>query len=107
MVAVTGFCYRLRPRTLGSEALVSNSRMTVREIARLAGVSVATVSRVSNGTGQVSPEMRRRVLDAIEAHGYQPHHLGQALAAGKHGAVGLVFPGLAGPYFGGLIQGFE
>jgi LacI family transcriptional regulator len=81
--------------------------MTVREIARLAGVSVATVSRVSNGTGQVSPQMRRRVLDAIEAHGYRPHHLGQALAAGKHGAVGLVFPGLAGPYFGGLIQGFE
>lgn len=81
--------------------------MTVREIARLAGVSVATVSRVSNGTGQVSPQMRRRVLDAIKTHGYRPDHLGQALAAGKHGAVGLVFPGLAGPYFGGLIQGFE
>ena len=86
---------------------MSNRRITVREIARLAGVSVATVSRVSNGTGQVSPQMRQRVLDAIEAHGYRPDHLGQALAAGKHGAVGLVFPGLAGPYFGELIQGFE
>lgn len=86
---------------------MSNGRITVREIARLAGVSVATVSRVSNGTGQVSPQMRQRVLDAIAAYGYRPDHLGQALAAGRHGAVGLVFPGLAGPYFGELIQGFE
>ncbi|RZU76292.1 LacI family transcriptional regulator [Micromonospora kangleipakensis] len=86
---------------------MGNSRLTVREIARLAGVSVATVSRVSNGTGQVSEEMRRRVLEAIEKHGYRPDHLGRALAAGRHGALGLVFPGLSGPYFTELIQGFE
>ncbi|GAB3933195.1 hypothetical protein GCM10027614_03670 [Micromonospora vulcania] len=86
---------------------MGNSRITVREIARLAGVSVATVSRVSNGTGQVSPELRQRVLDAIELHGYQPDHLGRALAARRHGALGLVFPGLSGPYFSELIQGFE
>lgn len=85
----------------------NRSRPTVREIARIAGVSVATVSRVSNGTGQVSDDMRRRVLDAIERHGYRPDHRGRALAARRHGAVGLVFPGLAGPYFGELIQGFE
>ncbi|MEU4482528.1 LacI family DNA-binding transcriptional regulator [Micromonospora sp. NPDC023966] len=86
---------------------MGNSRMNVREIAKLAGVSVATVSRVSNGTGQVSEEMRRRVLEAIEKHGYRPDHLGRALAAGRHGALGLVFPGLSGPYFTDLIQGFE
>ncbi|MGS2616611.1 LacI family DNA-binding transcriptional regulator [Micromonospora sp. LZ34] len=86
---------------------MGNSRVTVREIARLAGVSVATVSRVSNGTGQVSEEMRRRVLEAIEKHGYRPDHLGRALAARRHGALGLVFPGLSGPYFTELIQGFE
>ncbi|MEH0823798.1 MULTISPECIES: LacI family DNA-binding transcriptional regulator [unclassified Micromonospora] len=86
---------------------MGNSRVTVREIARLAGVSVATVSRVSNGTGQVSEEMRRRVLEAIEEHGYRPDHLGRALAARRHGALGLVFPGLSGPYFTELIQGFE
>jgi len=83
------------------------SRMTVREIARLAGVSVATVSRVYNGVGQVAPGTRQKVLDAIEATGYRPDPLGQALAAGRYGAVGLVFPGLSGPYFAELIQGFE
>lgn len=81
--------------------------MTVREMARLAGVSVATVSRVFNGTGQVSEETRQRVLESIKAHGYQPDHRGRALAARRHNAIGLVFPGLAGPYFGELIQGFE
>ncbi|MER7442613.1 LacI family DNA-binding transcriptional regulator [Micromonospora avicenniae] len=86
---------------------MGNSRVTVREIARLAGVSVATVSRVSNGTGQVSEEMRRRVLEAIDKYGYRPDHLGRALAARRHGALGLVFPGLSGPYFSELIQGFE
>ncbi|MEU4639478.1 LacI family DNA-binding transcriptional regulator [Micromonospora sp. NPDC023814] len=86
---------------------MGNNRVTVREIARLAGVSVATVSRVWNGTGQVSEEMRRRVLEAIEEHGYRPDHLGRALAARRHGALGLVFPGLSGPYFTELIQGFE
>ncbi|SIM79790.1 LacI family DNA-binding transcriptional regulator [Micromonospora cremea] len=86
---------------------MGNSRITVREIARLAGVSVATVSRVSNGTGQVSADLRQRVLDAIELHGYRPDHLGRALAARRHGALGLVFPGLSGPYFSELIQGFE
>ncbi|HEX2773188.1 MAG TPA: LacI family DNA-binding transcriptional regulator [Micromonosporaceae bacterium] len=93
--------------TVTIEGAMGNSRLTVREIAQLAGVSVATVSRVSNGTGQVSPEMRERVLAAIEAYGYRPSRLGQALARSRHGAVGLVFPGLAGPYFSEVIQGFE
>ncbi len=85
----------------------TSSRMTVREMARLAGVSVATVSRVCNGTGQVSEELRCRVLASIRAYGYRPDHRGQALAARRHNAIGLVFPGLGGPYFGELIQGFE
>jgi LacI family transcriptional regulator len=84
-----------------------SGRKTVREIAEIAGVSIATVSRVSRGIGQVSPEMRQRVLETIEAHGYRPSHLGRALAERRHGALGLVFPGLSGPYYAELIQGFE
>ena len=84
-----------------------NERKTVREIAEIAGVSIATVSRVSRGIGQVSPETRRRVLETIEAHGYRASHLSRALAERRHGALGLVFPGLSGPYYAELIQGFE
>lgn len=86
---------------------MSNSRITVREIAEIAGVSIATVSRVYRGVGQVSPELRAKVLAAIEEHGYRPNHMGRALAERKHGSLAIVFPGLAGPYFSELIQGFE
>jgi LacI family transcriptional regulator len=86
---------------------MSNKRLTVRQIAELANVSIATVSRVSRGIGQVSPETRERVLRVIEEHGYRPNQLGRALAEQKHGSVAIVFPGLAGPYFSEVIQGFE
>jgi LacI family transcriptional regulator len=86
---------------------MATTRKTVREIAELAGVSIATVSRVSRGIGQVSPKTRERVLETITTHGYRASHLGRALAEQRHGALGLVFPGLSGPYFAELIQGFE
>ncbi len=86
---------------------MSNGRVTVRQVAALAGVSPATVSRVSRGSTQVDPELRERVLRVIEEQGYRPSHFGRALAERRHGALGLVFPGLSGPYFSELIQGFE
>jgi len=86
---------------------MGSRRPTVLEIAEIAQVSIATVSRVSRGTGQVRPELRQRVLQVIEEYGYRPSQLGRALAERKHGSVAIVFPGLAGPYFSELIQGFE
>lgn len=81
--------------------------MNVRQIAKIAGVSTATVSRVYRGVGSVSPQMRERVQAAIEQYGYRPSHFGEALARRRHGALGIVFPGLSGPYFAELIDGFE
>ncbi len=86
---------------------MGNSRVNVRRVAEIAGVSPATVSRVTRGTVPVSAELRDRVLRVIEEHGYKPSHFGRALAERRHGALGLVFPGLSGPYFSELIQGFE
>ncbi|GAA3829665.1 LacI family DNA-binding transcriptional regulator [Streptomyces chiangmaiensis] len=86
---------------------MSNRRVSLRWVAEQAGVSPATVSRVSRGSAQVSPELRDRVLRVIEESGYRPNHLGRALAEVRHGALGLVFPGLSGPYFTELLQGFE
>lgn len=86
---------------------MSNGRITVRRVAELAGVSPATVSRVSRGSTQVDPELRKRVLRVIEEQGYRPSHFGRALAERRHGALALVFPGLSGPYFSEMIQGFE
>jgi LacI family transcriptional regulator len=81
--------------------------MSVREIAKLAGVSTATVSRVYRGVGSVSAATKAKVQAAIEQYGYRPSHLGEALANRRHGALAVVFPGLSGPYFAELINGVE
>ena len=80
---------------------------TVHEVASHAGVSIATVSRVARGIGQVAPETRRRVEAAIAELVYRPSHFGRALAARRHAALGIVFPGLSGPYYSEVIHGFE
>lgn len=86
---------------------MNDAGMNVREIARLAGVSIATVSRVYRGIGSVSPQTRAKVQAAIDEYGYRPSHLGEALANRRHRALAVVFPGLSGPYFAELLNGVE
>ena len=80
---------------------------TLHEVADRAGVSIATVSRVARGFGQVSPATRGKVLEVIEELNYRPSHFGRALVKRRHGALGLVFPGIRGPYYSEVIHGFE
>ncbi len=84
-----------------------NREATIQQVAERAGVSIATVSRVANGTGQVSATTRERVASAIEELGFRPSHFGRALVSRTHGAVGVVLPGLSGPYHSEVIAGFE
>jgi len=65
---------------------------TISEVARHAGVGVATVSRVLNGSPSVRDETRRRVLDAIAALGYAPNPAARALSTGRTLSVGVVAP---------------
>jgi LacI family transcriptional regulator len=89
---------------LGREQVHS---VTIRDVARLAGVSVATVSRVHRGSAPVAELTRERVTAAIAQLGYTPSHLGRSLAERRHAALGIVFPDLSGPYFAEVIRGFE
>lgn len=82
-------------------------RPTVRDIAREAGVSVATVSRVTSDDPHVIAATRLRVQAAIDRLGYRPSSLGRALSYRRAGTLGIVLPGLAGPYFAQLIEGAE
>jgi LacI family transcriptional regulator len=87
--------------------MASASKPTVRDIARHAGVSVATVSRVTSDDPHVTPETRAKVLASIDALGYRPSALGRQLASGRFNTLGDVLPSLGGPYFAELIQGVE
>lgn len=84
-----------------------HKRATVRDIARDAGVSVATVSRVTRNDPRVTDETRARVQASIAALDYRPSPLGQSLAYGRYRTLGVVLPGLGGPYFAELIQGID
>ncbi len=80
---------------------------TIYSVADAAGVSIATVSRVVQGTGAVSERTRTKVLDAIERLDYMPTAAARSLAVRQHEALGLVLPELTGPYFSELLMGFE
>jgi len=80
---------------------------TIYAVAESAGVSIATVSRVLQGTNRVAEPTRQRVLDAARDLDYLPRGSARALAAKKHEAVGLMVPELTGPYFAELLVGFE
>ena len=82
-------------------------RPTIRDVARLAGVAVSTVSYVVNGTGQVSAETRNRVASAIDAVRYEPNLLARNLKAGRAASIGLIAPDLQNPFFVSVAAGVQ
>lgn len=80
---------------------------TLKDIARAAGVSIATVSNVVNGTKPATPAVERRVLAAIEQLGYRPDPYARTLRTGASRSLGLVVPDLTNPFFPALVQAIE
>jgi len=77
---------------------------TIRDVAKLAGVSVATVSRVLNGTAKVSDEARRAVLNAQEALDFHLNANARALAQQESQTVGVLVSSVDDPYFANMIK---
>jgi len=71
----------------------------IREVARLAGVSPATVSRVINGTAKVSPEKQKKVLAAIADTEFVPNEVARSLFRKSARVIGLIIPSIKNPYF--------
>lgn len=80
---------------------------TVKDVARSAGVSVATVSRALNGTGAVNPATRERVRAAAERLRYTPSLAARSLITRRTHTVGALLPDLYGEYFSELIRGID
>ena len=86
-------------------AEVAQSRLTIRQIADLAGVSIATVSRVLNGRGDVSDETRELVSHVIRENGYTANRSARGLSAGSTGLVGVLVPLVYPAYFSAILAG--
>jgi LacI family transcriptional regulator len=86
------------------------ANLTLEDVARQAGVSRSTVSRVINGKPNVRPEVRDRVLQVIDETGYRPNLAARSLASQRSNLIGLVVPRsvqvlFTDPYYPRLIQG--
>lgn len=79
--------------------------VTVRDVARAVGVSISTVSRALSAPERVAPETRDRVTTVAAELGYQPNRAAAGLRAGRTGAIGLLVPDLANPYFAVVAKG--
>jgi LacI family transcriptional regulator len=80
---------------------------TIYEVSTLAGVSLATVSRVMNNNAKVSEKTRKKVVDAMAELGYRPNSSAQSLASNRTNSVGILVSELHGDFFGQMMAGIE
>jgi len=81
--------------------------VTIKQVAREAGVSVATVSRALNHSGPVREELRKRILAVSERLRYVPHSGARSLITRKTGTIGVVLPDIHGEFFSEVIRGMD
>jgi LacI family transcriptional regulator len=79
----------------------------MKEIARIAGVSLGTVSHVLNSSAVVREPLRKRVMDAVDALGYQPSQLARGLRRDKTNMIGMIIPDVTNPFFPAVVRGAE
>lgn len=81
--------------------------VTIYDVAREAGVSMATVSRVVNNNPNVKPQTRKKVFEAIDRLGYRPNAVARGLASKKTTTVGVVIPDISNAIFAEVARGIE
>jgi len=83
------------------------AKATIKQVAAEAEVSTATISRVLNDSGYVSPEVKERVFRAIEKLNYQPSAIARSLKQDKTFMIGVIVPDISNSYFMGISRGIE
>lgn len=86
---------------------VNERRVTLRDVAERAGVSVNTASRALTNKPEISPETKRRVLTVAQELGYRPNRIARALRSQKTHTIGVIIGDVANPYFSALVRGIE
>ncbi|GAA1755733.1 LacI family DNA-binding transcriptional regulator [Streptomonospora arabica] len=95
------------PAETGAGQRRRGQTVTIRDVARAAGVSPATVSRVMNNRETVAPDLARRVQQTAASLGYRPSAVAQGLARGRTGLVAITVPDLGNPMFQSVLRGLS
>src|SRR5579859_88470 len=101
-----------KPLHLHLNVFISSSRLssmglTIRDVAKAAGVSTATVSNVLNKTGKVGPHTHRQVLLTVKRLGYFPNAHARHLASRDSRTLGIIVSDIVNPFFPEVIKSFE
>ncbi len=81
--------------------------VSIKDVAKIAGVSVATVSRVMNKNVFVKEETTKKVLDAIEKTGYKPNAIARSLKVKNTRSIGIIIPDISSHFFPDVVRGIE
>ena len=84
-----------------------NARPTIYDVAKLAGVSTATVSRALNGTGQIAPSTRLAIDAAVEQLGYRANTIARSLVTKSTQTIALLLPDISNPFYAALVSGIQ
>ena len=98
---------RSRSSASGADRSSAKRRVTIREVANLAQVSLGTVSNVLNNPSVVAPTTRKRVLDAIDSTRFVRNTAAHQLRAGKSRTIAAVLLDVANPFFAEMVRGAE
>jgi DNA-binding LacI/PurR family transcriptional regulator len=82
-------------------------KITIYDVAKKSGVSIATVSKVINNKGRISEKTRKKVLDVMKKLDYYPNVMASALMGKKTKTIGFLIPDLANPFFSELARNIE
>jgi LacI family transcriptional regulator len=84
-----------------------SARPTIYDVARLAGVSTASVSRALNGTGQMAPATRAAIEAAVEELGYRPNTIARSLVTKSTQTIAFLLPDITNPFYAALVSGIQ
>ena len=97
---------RVKPNLRKVQGL-DDEMVTIRDVARTAGVSIKTVSRVLTGNGYASAATRAQVERAAKKLGYVPNRIASSLASGRTLSIGMIVPDISSAYFSEVALGAE
>ncbi|MGY3778039.1 LacI family DNA-binding transcriptional regulator [Isobaculum melis] len=86
---------------------MNQRKVSIKEIAELSGVSVATVSRVINNNGRFSEETRKKVLQVIKDTHYETNNIAKSLRMKKSNTIGILVPDISNSFFANVVQEIE
>ena len=86
---------------------LSNSRITVKDLARICGVSIGTVDRAINGRGGINPDTKKRILDAAEANGFVKNQTALSLSSGRSALIGVIITDLSNEFLTTILTAIE